>query len=933
MSAKKLFLLDGHALVYRAHFAFINRPLINSKGVNTSAMTGFTRTLWDLMQTQQPSHIAVAFDPSGPTFRHEIYEEYKANREEQPDDIRTALPYIKKIVEGFNIPIVMLDNYEADDVIGTLSKQAEKEGFQVYMVTPDKDYAQLVSDNIFMYKPSRKGNGIEIMGVPEVLEKWNIDTPEQVIDMLALQGDSSDNIPGVPGIGPKTAATLLKKYKSLEGLLENTAALKGKQRERVEENVEQARMSKVLATIDLNVPIQFDEERYRIEPFNREVLEEIFKELEFRSLAKAILGDAEIPVQNQQGSLFDANPGVMAAPAPTSSGLPAHAIADQHIANTEHDYQLVATTADQQALADALAQQPSFCFDTETTSIDANQAELVGLSFAYEPGKAYYVPVPEDKAAAQAVVAIFKPVLENQAIKKIAQNIKYDILVLKWYGVEVAGEYLDTMVIHYLLEPELRHNMDYMAETYLSYKPVSITSLIGKSGKNQLTMREVPLEKVVDYAAEDADITLRLEHYLYPQLQKNPGLTQLYHTMEAPLIKVLAAMEFEGVNLNTDFLATYSVQLEKDIAALEAKIYEQAGTSFNISSPKQVGEVLFDKMGLPYRWRKTKSGQYSTNEEKLTELSVEFPMVNDILRYRGLSKLKSTYVDALPRLVNPKTGRLHTSYNQALAATGRLSSNHPNLQNIPIRTPEGAKIRTAFIPRDEDHLLLAADYSQIELRVIAEISGDEAMLSAFQEGKDIHRATAARVFEVPYEAVTKEQRYRAKTVNFSIVYGAGATNLSQQLGITRKEAKDLIDQYFRQYQGLQKYMTDIVQQARENGYVSTLMGRRRYIRDINSKSSLMRSNAERMAINTPVQGSAADMIKVAMINIHEAFAERQLGTRMILQVHDELVFDVPKSELAIVQPIIEEKMRNAMPDLQVPVLVGIDTGANWLEAH
>lgn len=934
MSAKKLFLLDGHALVYRAHFAFINRPLINSKGVNTSAMTGFTRTLWDLMHTQNPTHIAVAFDPSGPTFRHEIYEEYKANREEQPDDIRVALPYIKKIVEGFNIPIVMLDGYEADDVIGTLSKQAEREGFQVYMVTPDKDYAQLVSENIFMYKPSRKGNGVEILGVPEILDQWGIDSPEQVIDILALQGDSSDNIPGVPGIGPKTAAKLLQQFKSLEGLLENTDALKGKQKERVEENVEQAKMSKVLATIDQEVPIQFDAQRYEIEPFNREVLEEVFKELEFRTLAKTILGEgATVPQAGQQGSLFGDSPPKQAAPVPTGSRLPSHAIADKNVENTEHDYQLIDTLEKQKALAEKLAAQPIICFDTETTSVYANQAELVGMSFAYEPGTAYYVPVPEGKAAAQATIDIFKPLLENSDIKKVAQNIKYDVLVMKWYEVEVAGDYLDTMVMHYLLEPELRHNMDYMAETYLSYKPISIKTLIGKSGKNQLTMREVPVEKVVDYAAEDADITLQLKDYLYPQLKKNEGLTKLYHDMEAPLIKVLAAMEFEGVNLNAKFLEDYSGELETEIDAIQTKIYEQAETEFNISSPKQVGEVLFDKMNLPYRWRKTKSGQYSTNEEKLTELAADFPIVNDILRYRGLSKLKSTYVDALPKLVNPRTGRIHTSYNQALAATGRLSSNHPNLQNIPIRTPEGAKIRKAFIPRDENHILLAADYSQIELRIIAEISGDEAMLEAFQEGKDIHRATAARVFEVPYEEVTKEQRYRAKTVNFSIVYGAGATNLSQQLEIKRSEAKDLIDQYFRQYQGLQKYMTNIVQEARENGYVSTLMGRRRYIRDINSKSSLMRSNAERIAINTPVQGSAADMIKVAMINIFDTLEAQQFKTRMILQVHDELVFDVPKEELDVVRPIIEEKMRNAMPGLKVPILVGVDTGADWLEAH
>jgi DNA polymerase-1 len=935
MSEKKLFLLDGHALVYRAHFAFINRPLINSKGVNTSAMTGFTRTLWDLMRNQNPTHIAVAFDPSGPTFRHEIYEEYKANREEQPDDIRIALPYIKKIVEGFNIPIVTLKGYEADDVIGTLSKQAEKEGFTVYMVTPDKDYAQLVSENIFMYKPSRQGNGVEILGVPEILEKWDIESPDQVIDMLAMQGDSSDNIPGLPGVGPKTAAKLLKQFKSLENLLENTDSLKGKQKEKIENNADLGRLSKVLATIDLEVPIRFNAKRYELEPFNREALEEIFKELEFRTLAKSILGEDTAPKQQPgtQGSLFGDVPAPMTKSVPSGSGLPAHAIANKSIENTEHDYQLIDTQEKQELLAEALGQQKIICFDTETTSIDANQAELVGISFAYEVGKAYYVPVPSDKEAAQTIIDIFRPVFENPDIQKVGQNIKYDVLVLKWYGVEIAGKYLDTMVIHYLLEPELRHNMDYMAETYLSYKPISIKTLIGKGGKNQLTMRQVPVEKVVDYAAEDADITLQLYKFLYPKLESNEGLIKLYHEMEAPLIKVLAAMEFEGVNLDATFLEDYSKDLEVGVKELETSIYEKAGTQFNIASPKQVGEILFEKMNLPYRWRKTKTGQYSTNEEKLTELAPDFPIVSEILKHRGLTKLKSTYVDALPRMVNPKTGRVHTSYNQALAATGRLSSNNPNLQNIPIRTPEGAKIRKAFIPRDENHVLLAADYSQIELRVIAEISGDKAMVEAFQEGKDIHRATAAKVFEVPYEEVTKEQRYRAKTVNFSIVYGAGATNLSQQLEIKRSEAKELIDQYFKQYQGLQQYMSSIVKQAREEGFVSTLMGRRRYIRDINSKSSLMRSNAERIAVNTPVQGSAADMIKVAMINIQRVFTEKQLQTKMLLQVHDELVFDVPKEELETVKPIIEEQMRNAMPGLKVPILVGMDEGNNWLEAH
>ncbi len=932
MSDKKLFLLDGHALVYRAHFAFISRPLINSKGFNTSAITGFTRTLWDLMQKQSPTHIAVAFDPHGTVFRHDMYEPYKANREEQPDDIRNSFPYIRRIVEGFNIPIVTVDNYEADDVIGTLAKQAEKEGFKVYMVTPDKDYCQLVSDNIFMYKPSRQGNGIEIWGKDEVCENWSVKRVDQVIDMLGLMGDSVDNIPGIPGIGPKTAAKLLDKFDSLEGLLANTDQLKGKQKENVETYAEQGRLSKKLATIDIDVPIQFDAERYIIEPFNRKELTEVFKELEFRTLAQSILegsGTKPGPKPGAQGNLFGEPD---AAPPQRSTQPAAHSVADQHLGNTEHTYHLTNTADKIKSLIDLLAKQKIICFDTETTDVDANQAELVGMSFSIKAGEAYYVPVSEDQAEADALLAQFKPIFENEKIEKIGQNIKYDALVLKWYDIELKGKFFDTMVVHYLLEPELRHNMDYLAETYLKYKPVSITTLIGKKGKNQLSMRDVPVEKVSDYAAEDADITLQLKEFLAPKLEE-ANLQKLYTELEEPLINVLIDIEYEGINLNVPFLEDYTKELEKQILETEQKIYDTAGTRFNIASPKQVGEVLFDKMEIPYRWRKTKTGQYSTDEEKLTELAQEFPIVDDILQFRGLSKLKSTYVDALPRMVNPRTNRVHSSFNQTIAATGRLSSNNPNLQNIPIRTPEGAKVRQAFIPRDDNHVLLAADYSQIELRLIAEISGDKNMLDAFQKNLDIHRATAAGVFDVPYDEVTKEQRYRAKTVNFSITYGAGATNLSRQLGIKRSEASEIIEQYFRQYQGLKKYMEDVVANARKDGYVSTLMGRKRYLRDINSKSSLARSNAERIAINTPIQGTAADMIKVAMINIHKVLKEGNYKTRMILQVHDELVFDVPKDELETIKPIIEEKMKNTIPNLKVPILVGMDAGENWLEAH
>ncbi len=928
MSEKKLFLLDGHALVYRAHFAFINRPLINSKGVNTSAITGFTRTLWDLLRNEQPTHIAVVFDPEGPTFRHEVYEEYKANREEQPEDIAVALPYIHKIVKAFHIPVLSVPSYEADDVIGTLAKQAEAEGFTVYMVTPDKDFSQLVSEKIFLYKPSRQGNGVEILGVEEILKKWDIQHVEQVVDVLGLQGDSIDNIPGIPGIGPKTASKLLAKYDSVEGIIEHVDELKGKQKERIEEYAEQGRLSKELATIDIEAPIQFDAETFIIDPMDKDALAELFRELEFRNLAQSILGEPE-KNSSRQGSLFgeEETEKKVRVQAP-----PSHSVADKNISNTEHEYHLIDKPEQRAELLKKLEAAKQFCFDTETTGLDPNEAELVGISFALQPSEAYYVPVPEDQEMARALMEEFKPVFENEAIGKIAQNLKYDAIILKWYGVELRGEFSDTMILHYLLEPELRHNMDYMAETYLQYKPVSIETLIGKRGKNQLSMREVPLEKVVEYAAEDADITLQLNEYLAERL-KEEGLQELYQDMEAPLITALVDMEYEGINLDVDFLNQLSTELAEQVQQIEKKIYDTAGTRFNIGSPKQVGEVLFEKMEIPYRWRKTKSGQYSTSEEKLAELAKENPIVDDILTFRGLSKLKSTYVDALPKLINPRTGRIHSSFNQTITATGRLSSNNPNLQNIPVRTPEGARVRKAFIPRDEEHVLLAADYSQIELRLIAEISGDEAMLDAFQKGQDIHRATAARVFDTPYEEVSREQRYRAKTVNFAIVYGAGATNLSQQLDIKRSEAAELITQYFNKYSGIKNYMEETVKNAREKGYVTTMKGRRRYLRDIDARSSMQRSMAERMAINTPIQGTAADMIKIAMVNIHELFKKEKFRSRMVLQVHDELVFDAHRDEIETIKPLIEEKMKNAITGLKVPILVEMGEGGNWLEAH
>jgi DNA polymerase I len=936
MSAdKKLFLLDGHALVYRAHFAFINRPLINSKGVNTSAITGFTRTLWDLLQNEKPTHIAVAFDPDGPTFRHDMFEEYKANREEQPEDIAIAFPYIRKIVEAFQIPIVTVKGYEADDVIGTLAKKAEKDGYTTYMVTPDKDFGQLVTDHVLIYKPSRQGNGVEIQGPKEVCEKWNIERTEQVIDILALQGDSIDNIPGVPGIGAKTAAKLLAKYDSVEGLLDNIDDLKGKQQEKVRDNADQARLSKELATIDLEVPIDFEPQKLRIDPMDKDALSELFVELEFRTLARSILGDSEeSPAPSgkkgsTQGSLFGEESDVDVQP----PLLKKHSIASKTIENTDHEYFFIDTPEKRANLIEQLIRQKEVCFDTETTNIDATQAELVGIAFSWKAHEGYYVPFPEDQKEAQAMVDEFRPFFENPDITKIAQNLKYDALVLRRYNVRIEGYYFDTMIAHYLLEPELRHNMDYLAETYLEYKPVPIENLIGKRGKNQKTMRDVDPSQVTDYAAEDADITFQLKEYLEPKLKDEEVLHDLYYKVESPLVHVLVDMEYEGINLDSEFLHHYAKELKDDIAELEEKIHEMAGVKFNIGSPKQVGEVLFDNMGLPYKGRKTKSGQYSTNEDKLTDLAADYPIVNEILDYRGLTKLLSTYVEALPKMVHPETGRIHSSFNQALAATGRLSSNNPNLQNIPIRTEEGARVREAFIPRDENHVLLAADYSQIELRLIAEISKDEAMVEAFKEGKDIHSATAARVFEVPYDEVTREQRYRAKTVNFSIIYGAGATNLSRQLDIKRAEAKELIEQYFKQYSGLKQYMDDMVEHARKHGYVKTLIGRRRHLRDINSKSSLARSNAERMAINTPIQGSAADMIKIAMVNVHNLLRAKDYATRMILQVHDELIFDVPKDELDEVKPLIMELMKNALPDLDVPILVEAGIGKTWREAH
>lgn len=951
---KKLFLLDGHALIYRAHFAFITRPLINSKGWNVSAIQGFMRTMWDMMQTENPTHIAIVFDPKGGTFRHKEYEPYKANREAQPEDISLAIPWVEKIVRAMRIPVLCVPNYEADDVIGTLAKQAEKKGYDVFMVTPDKDFGQLVDEHIFLYKPARMGNDVEIWGIKEVCERWGIKRVDQVIDMLGLMGDSVDNIPGLPGIGEKTATKLLEEFDNIENLLANADKLKGKQQEIVKTHGEKATLSKWLATIDINAPIEFDDRDFEIEPFDREALLEIFKELEFRTLAEAILKHPlsgpptppPVPVKGgkaaaapssgsgTQGNLFGDDPAAQPVGGIHEAGGTAHRIADKNIQNTEHTYYLVETAEKRAELIQLLSAQPSVCYDSETTALDATQADLVGFSFAIKPHEAWYVAIPADRDEAQKIVEEFRPLFENESIEKVGQNLKYDALVLRNYDVELRGTYFDTMIAHYLLEPDMRHGMNYLSESYLNYAPVKIEELIGKKGAQQGSMRDVPLDKIKEYAAEDADITLQLREMIDPKLQAGgEGLVKLFQTVEAPLVKVLTDIEHAGVRIDPDFLKSYSKELALKIETLEKQVLDMTELTFNVASPKQVGEVLFDRLKIPYPGKKMKSGQYSTDEEILSQLAPDYPVCAVILEHRTLMKLKSTYVDALPLMINPRTGRVHSQFNQTIAATGRLSSQNPNLQNIPIKTKEGREVRKAFIPRDADHVLLSADYSQIELRLIAEISGDEAMLDAFQKGLDIHTATAAGVFGVALDQVTSEQRRAAKTVNFSITYGAGATNLSNQLGIKRTEAKEIIDNYFRQYPGLKKYMEDIVEFAREHGYVETLLGRRRHLRDIDSRNGMMRSMSERIAINTPIQGTAADLIKVAMINIRDAMRAGGFQSAMILQVHDELVFDVRKDELERLKPMIFDKMTTAIPNLKVPILVEMGTGENWLEAH
>ena len=932
---KKLFLLDGMALMYRAHFALSKNPRFTSNGINTSAVMGFTNTLLEVLRKEKPTHLAVVFDTDAPTERHTDFTDYKAHREAMPEDLSAAMPYVIKVIEGFNIPVITSDGYEADDIIGTLAKKAEQEGFTVYCMTPDKDFAQLVSDQIFIYKPARMGNEMEILGVPEVLAKWEVERVDQVIDILGLWGDAVDNIPGIPGIGEKTAKALIKQYGSIENIIANSHELKGKQRENVENFAEQGLISKKLATILLDAPVELDVDALQINPPSREKLEPLFLELEFRTIGKRVFGE-DLSVTEIKQASYGQQTDLFGQPTEQVLVVKTETIVEpltptKNIHNTPHEYHLADTKEKRADLIALLEKQSAVCIDVETTCLDANDCELVGMSFAVRPGEAFYVPMPLAQDECCAIVEEFKAVLENPEIRKIGQNLKYDILVLNWYGIQIKGELFDTMLAHYLIDPDTRHNMDILAENFLGYSPIPITSLIGAKGKAQLNMRDAELEKIKDYASEDADITLQLKDIFEPTLIK-ANADRLAKEIENPLIYVLADMEREGVKIDKDALGEYSQQIEKDVKQFELSIHEKAGVRFNIASPKQLGEVLFEKLQLDPKAKKTKTGQYQTGEDILLGLASKSDIVQDILDFRQLQKLKSTYVDALPLMINPKTGRVHTSYYQAVAATGRLSSNNPNLQNIPIRTDRGKEVRRAFIPRDENHVLLSADYSQIELRLIAEISKDANMMDAFLNGLDIHTATAAKVYGKALDEVDSTMRRNAKAVNFGIIYGQSAFGLSQSLGIPRREAAEIIEEYFRQYSGIKAYMSDTMNFARENGYVQTLMGRRRYLRDINSANATVRGFAERNAINAPIQGSAADMIKIAMINIHRDIIEQKLQSKMTMQVHDELVFDVIKSEVDQVKKIIEHRMKTAI-STEVPIVVEVGEGLNWLEAH
>jgi len=943
---KRLFLLDAFALIYRAYFAFAgnrvdkhgNRAsgytMVNSKGLNTSAIFGFTNTLLELLEKEKPSHIAVVFDMPGTTHREVEFTEYKANRQAMPDDLRDSISYIQDLIRGFRIPVLGVEGYEADDVIGTLAKKAEKEGYTTYMVTPDKDYGQLVSEKIFMYKPASMGNDIAVLGPKEICERYGLARPEQLIDVLGMWGDAVDNIPGIPGVGEKTAIKFIQEYGSMEGLYENLDQLKGKMKENVENNHEKAIMSKMLATIILDVPIDFDETDLTMEEPDKELLAELFGELEFRTIAKRVLGQ-EVAIQTAvkpataksaamgQIDMFAANDTVVE----TVEGSGYHTLA-----NTNHDYQLIDTVEKRKELIAKLSKAETICFDTETTGLDTLTAELLGIAFSIEKGKGFYVSIPENEDEAKKVCAEFQSIFSDGTKTLIAQNLKYDLCILLRYGLTISAKTFDTMIAHYLINPDMRHGMDLLAETYLGYQPQSITELIGKKGKAQGSMKDVALEEVKEYAAEDADITFQLFEKFSPLLDEVEA-RKLFNEVEMPLIPVLGAMEMEGIKLDVAALKTMSGELNEDLIRLQAEIINLAGVDFNIQSPKQLGEILFDYLKIDTNAKRTgKTKQYKTGEEVLSKLVGKHAIVPKILDYRSVQKLKSTYVDTLPELVNAKTGKIHTSYNQAVAATGRLSSDNPNLQNIPIRTERGREIRKAFIPRSEDYVLLAADYSQVELRIIAALSKDGPMIEAFKNGLDIHAATAAKVFGVKLEEVDRDMRSKAKAVNFGLMYGQSAFGLADNLGISRTEAKDIIEEYFKQFPTIRAYMDSNIQFAKENGYVETIMGRRRYLRDINSNNQTVRGYAERNAINAPIQGSAADIIKVAMINIHAEMNKRKMKSRLLLQVHDELVFDAHKDELEELKELVKDKMVGAV-DLEVPMVVDMGVGKNWLEAH
>lgn len=947
MSDKKLFLLDAFALIFRAYYALIRSPRITSKGKNTNAQFGFTNALLDLLNNQKPTHMAVCFDTSAPTERHTDFEDYKANRQDAPEDLLAAIPDIKKIIEGFDIPIVEVDGFEADDVVGTLSKQAEAAGYEVYMVTPDKDYGQLVTEKVKIYKPGYQGGDVEILGPKEVCEKWNIKTVSQVIDILGLMGDAVDNIPGIPGVGEKTAAKLLAEYDTLENVLANADKIKGKLGEKVMQGKDLAIMSKKLATIITNAPVEFHEENFKVSEWDKEKLKEIFADLEFKTLGKRLLGEdfnvfksAPEAVQTDLFGNIISSPSASApskeeksSSSSSEPSVPSVSPAGNNIHNTPHDYIAVTTEAEMKKLVAELKKHSEICFDTETTGLDANDAELVGMSFAVTPGEAWYVPCPADQEATKKILALFESLFQNDKITWVGQNLKYDMLVLKWYGIEFEGNLFDTMLAHYVIEPDGKRSMDALANQYLQYEPVHIEELIGKKGKTQGSMRDVEMEKIKEYAAEDADITLQLKNVFLPQL-KEKEVEKVFYEVENPLVKVLTDMEYEGVRVDVDFLNSYSKELEREAKIAEDAVYKAAGVRFNLASPKQLGEVLFDKLQLDPKAKKTKTGQYATGEDVLLKLAHNNPIVADILAFRELTKLKSTYVDALPQLINRKTGRVHTTYGQAVAVTGRLASNNPNLQNIPVRSDRGKEIRKAFIPRDKEYILLSADYSQIELRIVAAISGDPAMCEAFRSGKDIHTATAAKVYAVDEKEVTKEMRYKAKSVNFGIIYGQGAFGLADNLGISRAEAKEIIDNYKTQFANIQKYMDDTINFARETGYVQTLMGRKRWLRDINSANFTVRGFAERNAINSPIQGTAADMIKLAMQKVHAAMKKEKMKSRMIMQVHDELVFDALRSEVKELRPLILENMQSALPlPNDVPCVAECGEGENWLDAH